>query len=110
MLQLALYLKRGDTFDPECYKTTHRLRVARGLLREHNIVPTVEHCAQCVSHPSNRGPGLNYDGCWDACHTIWPSWVTDPVFEQAAAAANAIQNLKGLIGSLQINVVKEESK
>lgn len=38
----ARYLKRGDTFDPEDHRMSHRLTVARDFLRHAGIESTVE--------------------------------------------------------------------
>ena len=98
---LAYALKRGDTFDPEDFKTTHRLRVARGLLAEVGIEPTVAHSTLCARHPSNVGRGMRDLGCWDQCRTLWPESATDDMFEDAARAASAIQSLRGRVAASQ---------
>jgi len=100
-------LKRGDTFDIEDGRTTHRLRVARGLLADRGITSTIEHSKLCAKHPTNLGVGMEDKGCWAECTTTWhPSWVSNEVFEAAADAARAIQRFKGLVGTLQINEVR----
>lgn len=92
----AYLLKRGDTYDYEDSRMSHRLRRARMILENMGIKPVVEHCNQCKIGPS-RGP---MSGCWDACKTVWPEWVTNEVFQAAfnladiTIRANASKNWK----------------
>jgi hypothetical protein len=83
-------LKRGDTHDPECSLTTHRLRIARGILRGMGIEGTVEHGGNFV-----QGPYAKHV-CCDKCKTIWPSWVTDEIFNLAYRLADEVQTERGM--------------
>lgn len=111
----ARWLKRGDTSDPEDHRMTHRLRVALGFLGTVGITSSVVHDAPqpypgntgCPKHPDNRGRGLYDPGyCSDRCKTVWPEWVTDDMFNDAFAAASALQNLRGRASQAQINVAR----
>ncbi len=124
----ARWLKRGDTFDPEDHRMTHRLRVARGILAEQGITPTVEHEAPaeatygadgsiltyaragCPKHPANRrnvwSPSGGY--CPDGCRTVWPAWATDDLFEAAFRAADELQNQRHAEAMAQIAAEERE--
>jgi len=86
----ARYLKRGDTFDPEDARMTHRLRVAAGILREAGYVPTTTHGAT----PGNETVefGRPRHGCDYHCTTEWPAAVTDEMLQEAFDKACAIQD------------------
>jgi hypothetical protein len=44
-------LKRGYTFDPECSRETHRMRVASTILRSLHVEPEwPEHAETCGRH------------------------------------------------------------
>jgi hypothetical protein len=98
-------LMRGDSYDIECWRTTHRLRVALGILRGQDIVPTpVEHSESCILHPSHRSNrvfGWNYICDDPACPArrnpppTWPEWVTGEMFDRAYALADEIQTERG---------------
>jgi len=89
----AYYLKRGDTYDYEDSRMTNRLQRARMILKNLGIEPVVEHCQLCKE-------GAAGGGCWDACKTVWPEWVTNEVFQSAfnlacaTIEANAAHNWK----------------
>jgi len=61
-------LKRGYSMDPECSRTTHRLRVGRSLLR------TAIGCGEIDS---------------------WPEWVPGEMFDLAYRLADASQTARG---------------
>lgn len=120
---IASQVKKGWTHDPECGRTTHRIRVARQLLAEVGIEPTIQHRAEskdgmfrrgaCRKNPdspsfgrSHFSLGFDIEGCDYNCITVWPSWVTDDMFESAARAADAIQTLRGTVGQAQINLAR----
>lgn len=102
----ARCLKRGDTFDPEDFRMTHRLGVARGILSSIGIEPSFEqHRPECILHPDNRSRrcfGYSYscdNGCragvYPANQANWPEWVSDAVFEHAFALADETQTKRG---------------
>ena len=104
MKTLARYVKHGYLFDPDDSRTTHRLRVAHGILLAEGVESHVEHQAPepfrsgCAKHPTNANRGVHYPGyCSDQCRTVWPGWVTDEMFDLAATAAEATQTLRGMI-------------
>lgn len=89
----AYYLKRGYTSDPECHRTSHRLRVARGILAEQGITSRVDHFQRCIEDRQS----LKWGGCWSQCKTVWidTSGVEVDnlvVFENAWNEACAIQD------------------
>lgn len=87
------WLKRGDTFDPEDHRMTHRLMVARGILRNLGIEPTVAHSEMCADR---KKAAYGYNGCDDRCQTTWtPDWVTDGIFDAAYKLADAFQTERG---------------
>lgn len=90
---LGRLIKRGDTFDPECGRTTNRLRVARGILADLNIEPTYEpHHAKCWQ-------GFGFVDCHADCkHSnvpTWPDWVTAEMFDLAGRLADRVQTARG---------------
>lgn len=106
------WLKRGDTFDPEDWRMTHRLGVARSILRSLQIEPTyLEHDEKCIRHPKNawnRVHGFNYwcdSGCprFNDPPPTWPEWVTDEIFELAFSLADRVQTSRGDWHQRQIN-------
>jgi hypothetical protein len=84
----ARYLKRGDTFDPEDFRMTHRLRVAGQILSGLGITPEWEHGGSFTNE-------LGKHVCCDKCKASWPEWVTDEVFNRAFALANEVQTERG---------------
>jgi len=89
----ARYLERGDTFDPEDHRMTHRLRIARSILSGQGIEPTWEH---------GTGPdtevcefGRIRHSCNYKCTAVWPEWVGTETFNAAFALADAIQDERG---------------
>lgn len=94
----ARLLKRGDTFDPECWRTTHRLQIAMSALKSAQIAPTYpEHHRDCLRHPEARVAKLMQYGPETApCHcdrrVIWPDVATTDVFNAAISFAHHVQN------------------
>jgi hypothetical protein len=90
----AYYLKRGDTFDIEDHRMTHRLRIARSILLSQQIGPTWEH---------GEGTGLVGTGllqreghvCDYRCKAVWPEWASDRMFNLAFSLADEIQEERG---------------
>ena len=80
---------------------THRLGVARALLRGQSIEPTfAEHDEECMLSPAqrlNRIPTFNYRCSCGASQQppTWPEWVTDETFELAYRLADEIQTRRG---------------
>lgn len=83
-------VKRGDTFDPECYRTTHRLGVAQSILRGLGIEPTWTH---------GTGERVEFGRvkhqCSDRCKATWPEWVTGATFDLAYQLACEVQTERG---------------
>lgn len=106
-------LKRGDSHDIECWRTTHRLRVAQGILRDMGFAPTwPTHSDKCIRSEANRGRrcfGFNYVCDDPACpmrHNpapTWPAECTGPVFDAAYALACAVQDARGAATAHAIN-------
>jgi hypothetical protein len=96
----AYSLKRGDTHDPECSLTTHRLRVARGILSGMGIEATVEHGGNFTQGPYGK------HACCDKCKTVWPEWVTDEVFNLAYKLADEVQTQRGRHHQREINAAR----
>ncbi len=51
----AYYLKRGDTFDPEDWRMTHRLDVASGILRDLGYTLVATHRTDDEYFPGVKG-------------------------------------------------------
>lgn len=110
-------LKRGDTFDPECHRMTHRLRLAASILHSQGITSTHEHDEKCGRHPDElrmvmsayRGRvcctcGRDYKG------SEWPEWVTGATFDLAFKLADEIQTERGGWHQSQASKLKEEQR
>lgn len=105
-------LARGDSFDIECSRTTHRLRVGQGILRSLGFTPTFpDHAASCMNHPDNalrRCFGISYP-CLGDCPRrndpapTWDETATGKVFDAAYALACAVQDGRGAAASRAIN-------
>ena len=113
----AYYLKRGDTFDIEDHRMTHRLGVARSILRSFGVEPTwPDHATDCMNHADNRYRrcfGVNYPCLGDCPRRLnppatWPEWVTDEVFDLAFRLADEVQNSRGGWHQDQINQARAE--
>lgn len=84
-------VKRGDTFDPECHRTTHRLGVAQGILRGLGIEATWEHSG--TSRVTQFGVAKH--ACDYRCKATWPEWVTGETFDLAYSLACEVQTKRG---------------
>lgn len=110
-------LKRGDMFDPECHRATHRLGRARGILRAMGLAPKFPaHADDCDRAPErlrfvlagyrDRVPctcGLGRDPAPE-----WPPWVTDRTFNLAYALADEEQTQRGRWYRQEINRERRE--
>lgn len=95
-------VKRGDTRDPECHRTSHRLRVAQAILADLGIEATWQH-----------GPRVGLVGtglmareghlCDGRCVAVWPEWVTGETFDVAYRLADETQAARGAWHQRQIN-------
>lgn len=95
-------LKRGDTFDPECPRTSHRLKLALRILAVDNIVPEWDHSQNI----GIIGTGLlQRDGhvCDYRCKAVWPEYATGTMFDLAYQLANEFQTERGRYHQRQIN-------
>jgi hypothetical protein len=90
-------LKRGDTFDPEDHRMTHRLGVAHRLLATMGAEPEWTHGGNFTQGPYGK------HACCDKCKAAWPEWVTDEVFNKVYAAADAMQTARGNWHQAEIN-------
>lgn len=95
-------VKRGYHFDPECGKTTHRLRLAQSILRDAGVESTVaEHADKCMLSPAqryNRVFGYSYNcscGIGVDPTPTWPEWATGEMFDLAYRLADEIQTERG---------------
>lgn len=99
----ARWLKRGDTFDPECWRTSHRLALAASILSGMGVVAEwPEHAEDCNRHPSYlRGVCCGYREsvvctCGrDRNGPQWPAWATDETFNLAYRLADEVQTKRG---------------
>jgi hypothetical protein len=95
-------LKRGDSFDPEDFRTTHRLRVGQSILASLGIESTFDHDEACPRHPASLSNvvhsyrsrvccscGRDYRGA------DWPAWVTGETFDLAYRLADEVQTERG---------------
>jgi len=110
-------LKRGDTYDIECWRTSHRLRVGQSILRGLGLEPTwPEHAEDCMNHPNNRFNrihGYSYPCLGDCPHRLdppatWPEWATDEMFDLAYRLADETQTERGNWHQRQINEERRE--
>lgn len=115
----AAYLKRGYRRDPEDWRMTHRLEVARSILRSQGIETEAIHMgggrfergmvvgrrqidlstmsqAERDEHRSRCGDGIG-------CREVWPEDITDEVFQAAFDLANAIQNARSARTAQAVN-------
>ena len=94
-------VKRGDTFDPECHRTTHRLGIAQQILHNMGVESTFEpHQDSCMLSEKqrfNKCFGYNYycscPGRSDSA--IWPEWATGRMFDLAFELADELQDSRG---------------
>jgi hypothetical protein len=85
-------LKRGDHFDIEDARTTHRLALGQRILRNAGVESTVVHSQ---GHEDRRHNLTGWTGCDYRCETIWPEWVTPAMFDLAWKLADEIQTKRG---------------
>lgn len=104
----ARYLARGDTFDPEDSRMTHRLRIARGILAGQGIEPTVNHADTPDTIVVEWGRPKH--ACNYRCETVWPEWVGHATFNAAFALADAIQNERGGYNRTQAETARVVSR
>lgn len=88
-------LARGDTFDYECSRTTHRLQRAHAVLRSLDAEFTRVHA------DGVRNQGTNWSGhvtheCTDQCTGSWPEWVEGDLLDQVYATASKAVSARGL--------------
>lgn len=101
----AYYLKRGDTSDPEDWRMSHRLSVARGILTSQGFLPTVAHSKRCQDE---KYVAFGYrTGCDSNCTTKWSEEFagepSDEIFNAAFALAEAIQDARRAKAQAAIN-------
>ena len=110
-------LKRGDSFDPECSRVSHRLRLAQRLLAVDGIEPIwPDHADECGRHPRRLSNVVHsYRGrvCC-TCGRDWrgPTWregVTGATFDRAYALADEMQSARGAQAQREINARRRAS-
>jgi len=95
-------LKRGDTRDIECHRTTYRLQLARRILHGMSIEPTWDHS----ENTGVVGTGLlQREGhiCDYRCKAQWPEWATGRLFDLAYQLADEEQTDRGNYHQRAIN-------
>ena len=95
-------LRRGDTFDPECHRTTYRLQLGQRIL-----------AASGVEFHWDHGPNEGVVGtgllqrtghvCDYRCKAVWPAWATGEMFDRAYALADEVQTERGNWHQSKIN-------
>jgi hypothetical protein len=118
--QGARLLKRGDTFDPECHRTTHRLARALTILRAMGIEPKhAEHDPEtCLLHPDNRSKRMmQFRGEPAPCTCgaqrkapTWPAHVDAETFNLAYRLADHEQTIRGQWHQAEINREQAERR
>lgn len=84
-------VKRGDTFDVECSRTSTRLRMAHAILKSQGAEPVWSH-----SDRTRLEFGwLEKHACDHRCTCAWPEWVTGEAFDLAYRLADEIQTARG---------------
>lgn len=95
-------VKRGDTVDIECHRTTYRLQKAKRLLAAGGIEATWDHS----DRTGLVGTGLlQREGhvCDYRCKAVWPEYVTGAMFDLAYRLADEMQTEKGRFHQRWIN-------
>lgn len=113
-------LKRGDTQDFDCWRTTHRLGVGQTILRNLGFTPTwPDHSDECIKSEKNRIRrvwGYNYMCDDPKCpmrtnpDPTWPEGASGEVFDKAYALACAVQDERGRITSKAVNEIQRERR
>lgn len=105
-------LKRGDTFDIECHRTTHRLRVGQGILRSLGLTAEYpKHAATCIlsaEQAFNRAGRDRYSfrcecGVGHDPQPVWPAYATGKTFDLAYQLADEMQTERGRYHQRQID-------
>lgn len=96
-------LRRGDSFDIEDARTTHRLRIGQSILRSLGVESTWTHSK---GHEERRGAPYGYNGCDDYCKVEWPEWATGRMFDLAYQLADELQTERGAFNRNQAYAAK----
>lgn len=91
-------LMRGDSYDPECSRTTHRLRRGQALLASMGITPTWQH-SDCTRVEYGRAK----HACDYRCTCAWPAGTTGRTFDLAYQLADEFQTARGAQAQRSIN-------
>lgn len=99
-----IMLKRGRTNDPDCGRSSNRLMVATGILRDLGFtLEFVQHSDSCIRSPKNshrRAFGFNYVCDDPNCPVrrnpdpVWSDGCTDEILSSAYALACAVQDAR----------------
>lgn len=103
MTSLAVIkLRRADTYEPECQRTTHRLQTAMGILNGMGVKPTQTHDPDCHREWVNTsGRAIKCEGSGPypspltCLKTEWPEWVTNELFDMAYNLADKVITDRG---------------
>lgn len=94
MSYAARCLRRGDTYDYEDARVSHRLRLAHGILADHGITWKTSHGNTAINEKVEFGWPKH--ACADNCVTvIVEPWVTDEILNAAYRFADLLQNERG---------------
>ena len=100
MSNAARRLRSLQTHDPECSRTTHRLRHALAIAIHAIGNPQIAHDPDCdreiiqYLQPTPCKGSDQYG--YRPCTTItWPEWATDDIFDRAYALACAVVTAQG---------------
>lgn len=89
-------LMRGDTYEYECGRTTARMTTALALLKSQGVEATVEHSdRKSFDWATRRDVHLCDPTGPNPCKTVWPGWVTGPMFDMAYNLACEVVTSRG---------------
>ena len=109
-------LRRADTYEHECQRTTYRLHAAMGVLGSMGLVPTKTHDPECrkewvnTSGRSYACQGEHLGGVLPCLKVEWPDWVTDEHFEMAYSLADSVITARGRQAQMEINRMRNGSR
>jgi hypothetical protein len=92
----AYQIRRGDTYDYDCSRTSARLSATWSILKLWGIEREIVHSAACVDRKQIPAGSSFYRGCDDGCRAKpLPEWVTDEMINQAYDLADTFQAARG---------------
>lgn len=103
-------LRRGDTFEYECGRTTNRMRTALSLLRSAGVEATVTHSdRQTFDWATKRDVHLCDTFGPNPCKVEWPGWVTGDMFDDAYNLACKIVTERGRANRTRPSATNQEA-